>query len=223
MRTAKDFIDKGLLTENEATILKTGDLSSTAWTAQWCVPLTWAIALVNNAFNNTGLVPKDHKDLISPICKFRNDLHLLAEYHAKPLPAVYKQAVWLAVWGWMAIGTWANQETEHKDYQDLGQFLTLLILNFPGHGILIYILVFGWLRVAEILNNPFGRNELYDINLATVLDLNIWKSSILLENQENFIDTSFAAYPAKKETENVHDSQMACDKETKQNDVSILV
>ena len=88
---------------------------------------------------------------------------------------------------------------------------------------MIYILVFGWLRVAEILNNPFGSNELYDINLFTVLDLNIWKSSLLLENQENFTDTNFAEYPVEKETEKVHDSQNACEKETKQNDISLLV
>ena len=67
------------------------DLKSSDWTIQWSVPLTWSIVMINNAFNNTGLVPKDHKDLISPILKFRNDLHLLAEYQSRPLPAVYKQ------------------------------------------------------------------------------------------------------------------------------------
>ena len=61
------------------------------WTVQWSVPLSWAIVLINDAFNNTGLVPKDHKDLISPILRFRNDLHLLTEYHNQPLPAIYKQ------------------------------------------------------------------------------------------------------------------------------------
>ena len=52
--------------------------------------------------------------------------------------------------------------------------------------ILIFILLFGWLRVAEILNNPFGKNNMYDINLATTLDVDIWKASLLLESQENY-------------------------------------
>ena len=52
--------------------------------------------MVNDAFNNKvkgkdGLIPKDHKDVITVICKLRNDLHLLAEYRLKPLPAIYKQ------------------------------------------------------------------------------------------------------------------------------------
>ena len=49
------------------------------------------------------------------------------------------QAVWLAVWGWMVIGIWANQETEHHDYEGLGQFLKDLILDFPGHGVLTFL------------------------------------------------------------------------------------
>ena len=51
----------------------------------------------------------------------------------------------------------------------------------------MYMLIFGWLEVADILSNPFGNDKLYDINLASTLDLNIWKSSVTLENQERTI------------------------------------
>ena len=61
--------------------------------------------------------------------------------------------------------------------------------------------MFGWLKVAEILHNPFGKNKLYDINLAVVLDLNIWKSSLLIESQERFFDTDFAEKPAENKSE----------------------
>ena len=54
--------------------------------------------------------------------------------------------------------------------------------------------MFGWLRVAEILSNPFGENDLYDVDLASTLDLDIWKASVLIENQENFSET-FALHP----------------------------
>ena len=60
----------------------------------------------------------------------------------------------------------------------------------------LMFLMFGWLKVAEILQNPFGKNELYDINLTRVLDLNIWKSSLLIESQERFLDTNFGETPA---------------------------
>ena len=61
--------------------------------------------------------------------------------------------------------------------------------------------MFGWLKVAEILHNPFGKNKLYDINLAVILDLNIWKSSLLIESQEIFLDTNFAEKPAANYSE----------------------
>ena len=58
------------------------------------------------------------------------------------------------------------------------------------------MVVFGWLRVAEILQNPFGSDEL-DIDLAELLDLEIWKSSVLIESQESFLNSSFAKNPAE--------------------------
>ena len=48
----------------------------------------------------------------------------------------------------------------------------------------MYLLVFGWLRVAGILLNPFGCDEVYNVNLVATLDLNIWKASKTIENQE---------------------------------------
>ena len=55
----------------------------------------------------------------------------------------------------------------------------------------MYMLIFGWLKVANILNNPYGNDELYDISLSAILDFNIWKSSITLENQENAVECKF--------------------------------
>ena len=72
------------------------ELNNCGSPSQWWVPLSWAISMVNEAFNNKvkgkdGLVPKDHKDIISVLIKLRNDLHLLSEYRLKPIPAIYKQ------------------------------------------------------------------------------------------------------------------------------------
>ena len=61
------------------------------------------------------------------------------------------------------------------------------------------MLIFGWLRVADILSNPFGNDKVFDINLASTLDLNIWKSSITLENQEMAFYSSLLKNPYRKE------------------------
>jgi len=194
--SAQDFIEKNLLTRSEADALK---LDSDNCTAKWWVPLSWAVSMVNDAFNNKvkgkdGLIPKDHKDVITVICKLRNDLHLLAEYRLKPLPAIYKQAVWVAVWGWVLMGTFANQNTiHHRDAE--AKLMVTIVLSFPGHQLLMYMLVFGWLKVADILSNPFGSDQDYDVNLASTLDLNIWKASVTIENQEKAIHSQLLKNP----------------------------
>ena len=60
------------------------------------------------------------------------------------------------------------------------------------------MLIFGWLRVADILSNPFGNDKVYDINLGSTLDLNIWKSSITLENQEMAFYSNLLKNPYRK-------------------------
>jgi hypothetical protein len=52
--------------------------------------------MVNDAFNNKekckdGLIPKDHKDVVSVLTKLRTELYVVAQYRLKPLPAIYKQ------------------------------------------------------------------------------------------------------------------------------------
>ena len=116
--------------------------------------------MVNEAFNNPDkekvLVPKDHKDIVSVICKLRNDLHFIAEYRLKPWPAFYgtgdyfflllqygficlfPQAVWVAVVGWVVMGTVANQSSvPHRD-AGTNDWVTFF-LSFPGHQVTFLI------------------------------------------------------------------------------------
>ena len=68
----------------------------------------------------------------------------------------------------------------------------------------MYMLIFGWLRVADILSNPFGNDKVYDINLGSTLDLNIWKSSITIENQEMAFYSSLLKNPYRNEEPQQH-------------------
>ena len=93
----------------------------------------------------------------------------------------------------------ANQNTYHYKDEDSSSLLSL-ILSFPFYGVSFLILdfcfnflfsqilttqlVFSWLKVADILNNPFGNDEAFDINLSDLLDFNIWRASVMLEQQE---------------------------------------
>jgi hypothetical protein len=71
------------------------------------VPLAWAISLVNDAYNISGIIGKDQKQVVAVLCNLRNDLHNLAEYRLKPLPAIYKQVnvVKFNFFSWIFAGT----------------------------------------------------------------------------------------------------------------------
>ena len=47
------------------------------------------------------------------------------------------------------------------------------------------IIIYTWLRVANIVRNPFGMDNFYDINLVDTLDHNIWKASLSIKQQDN--------------------------------------
>ena len=44
------------------------------------------------------------------------------------------------------------------------------------------ILIYAWMKVANIVRNPFGLDEHYDINLEEMLDHNIWNASLSIKH-----------------------------------------
>jgi len=185
--TSEAYIEKKLLMRTEADQLQM-DSDSRDYTSQWWIPLSWAVSMANDASNNKfkgkkPLIPKDHKDVVGALFKFQKDLFHLAEYRLKPMPAIYEQAVWVALWMWVVMGTISSQNTVH--HIETGRYLAFtLVMNFPIQRLLMYMLVFAWLRVADILSNPFGNDEGYDISLSDTLDFNLWRSALTIESQE---------------------------------------
>ena len=124
----------------------------------------------------------------------------MTEFRSNPLPAVYKQvelshsmptpnmadaqAVYLAAWFWLIMGVFSNQGTTFST-GGAASLITTLVVNFPGHSLVKYILVFGWLQVADIIKNPFGYDQYYDTQLSDVLDVEIWKASVTIESQQS--------------------------------------
>ena len=47
------------------------------------------------------------------------------------------------------------------------------------------ILIYAWMKVANIVRNPFGLDDHYDINLEEMLDHNIWKASLSIKHMDN--------------------------------------
>ena len=61
----------------------------------------------------------------------------------------------------------------------------IIILEFqtlPAHRAMLIVLMFAWLKMAKICENPYDEDAHYDINLDEVLDLEIWRSSVTLQS-----------------------------------------
>ena len=70
----------------------------------------------------------------------------------------------------------------------------VLLLNFPFQQFCWFLLIFGMLKAAEKLRNPFGCSMLsaknhqqdYCLDMFEELEVEIWKASKFIENQDEF-------------------------------------
>ena len=104
LKTKDDYIKKGLLTSNEYTLLSNSSQMDINWVHQWRVPLLWATNMINRGFNDTQIIPKDHKDLISLILSYQKKLEILVINANNPPPFLYNQTAHVAVWSFMILG-----------------------------------------------------------------------------------------------------------------------
>ena len=55
----------------------------------------------------------------------------------------------------------------------------------PLYQCLVFIILFAWLKMAEICKSPFDGDMNFDFDLADELDKNIWAASVALESIDN--------------------------------------
>jgi len=82
----------------------------------------------------------------------------------------------LAIYTWLFLGIFSSQ------FLDIHRSPTIIIFTIPLFQIVKIVLIYAWMKVANIVRNPFGLDENYDINLEEVLDHNIWKASLSLKH-----------------------------------------
>ena len=87
-----------------------------------------------------------------------------------------------------------NINVVHEEEDDDRDFdlILVLVMNFPFQQVIWYTMIFGWLKAAETLRNPFGnprqsawnhRNE-FCLGMYEELEVEIWKSAKFISNQD---------------------------------------
>uniref|UniRef100_A0A3Q3GN62 Bestrophin homolog n=1 Tax=Labrus bergylta TaxID=56723 RepID=A0A3Q3GN62_9LABR len=144
---------------------------------KYWIPLTWFSNLAAKA-REEGRVRDDIalRLLMDELNKYRAKCSLLFHYDWISIPLVYTQVVTLAVYSFFAfcvIGRqFLNPEKGYKDHK--------LDLYVPVFTLLQFFFYTGWLKVGELIINPFGEDD-DDFETNQLIDRNIQVSMLAVD------------------------------------------
>ncbi|KAH8379257.1 hypothetical protein KR009_003954 [Drosophila setifemur] len=174
--TYNQIIEAGFLLENEKTIIETLDQAFPNYPKHW-MPIVWAASIVMRA-RSENKIRDDYavKTIIDELNKFRGYCGFLLYYDWVSVPMVYTQVVTLAVYAYFLFAMLGQQYTKDTELRDGHR----VIQWFPILTLLQFFFYMGWLKVAEVLINPFGEDD-DDFELNWIIDRNITVSYFIVD------------------------------------------
>uniref|UniRef100_A0A182U742 Bestrophin homolog n=1 Tax=Anopheles melas TaxID=34690 RepID=A0A182U742_9DIPT len=175
------LVDAGLMLESERKIFEIMDSKSPM--SKYWMPLVWATNIINRA-RKDQLIPSDHivQTLLMELSDIRRRLGGLIGYDTVCVPLVYTQVVTLVLYSYFTAAIMGSQMIPTYDaasgtYQELDVF-------FPLFTVLQFVFYVGWLKVAEVLINPFGEDD-DDIELNWLIDRHIKASYMIVDEMHD--------------------------------------
>ncbi|KAG4076584.1 hypothetical protein HA402_001871 [Bradysia odoriphaga] len=172
------LVDSGLMLESEKKIFEIMDQKSPM--SKYWMPLVWATNIINTA-RKQELITSDHivQTLLVELSDIRRRLGALIGYDTVCVPLVYTQVVTLVLYTYFIAALLGRQMIPTVDlptgtkYEDPD-------LYFPLFTVLQFVFYVGWLKVAEVLINPFGEDD-DDIELNWLIDRHIKASYMIVD------------------------------------------
>jgi len=177
--TMHELVRTGLVRSDEAARIGIEDCSQVL-SSNWWLPIKWSVEISNQA-KQDGLISNapGYSHLLCRLAEFRNSLTEVTNYCHIPVPLVYTQVVHLAVYVYFAVSLigeqwiiWRKPGDEEVD------------LYYPIFMTVRFLFIFGWLRVAETLYNPFGEDD-EDFELNEILDRHFRVAMNIVDDQED--------------------------------------
>ena len=200
--TCDHLIDAGLLTELELVKLdRVMETSDSLYPIYW-VPLQWAQVEIRKA-KDVGLISSDlvFTKLQESVQELEEKNKSLLGYGWMNIPLIYTQLVTIAVHVYFLVtllgrqyltptryiganGDYIKVPPETPDTVNLaGHDDTALDFYIPFFTILQFIFYFGWLKVAEILINPFGDDD-DDFDVNYIIERNFHTSYLMVDGPD---------------------------------------
>ena len=124
----------------------------------WWGPILWSMELLGR---EEGLYRYGKHHLLERLTDWKKKLSDVTAYSMAPVPLVYTQVVHLAVYIFFSVSLLADQWIIWRKPGDE----EIDVIIFPFFIAFKFLFIFGWLRVAETLYDPFGEDdEDFDVN-----------------------------------------------------------
>ncbi|XP_030015327.1 bestrophin-2-like [Sphaeramia orbicularis] len=172
--TLEHIVEAGFMTTHELKLLESLECNFNKY---W-MPLTWFSNLASRA-REEGRVRDDIalRLLMDELNNYRAKCSLLFHYDWISIPLVYTQVVTIAVYsffGFCVIGRqFLNPEKGYKDHA--------LDMYVPVFTLLQFFFYTGWLKVGELIINPFGEDD-DDFETNQLIDRNIEVSMLAVDD-----------------------------------------
>uniref|UniRef100_A0A0M3HZC9 Bestrophin homolog n=1 Tax=Ascaris lumbricoides TaxID=6252 RepID=A0A0M3HZC9_ASCLU len=137
--------------------------------AKYWLPFQWALALCQEARQKQTIASDWLLEKVSEeIKQFRTSMAILCNYDWVPLPIAYPQLIVLTVHVYFLICVISRQHILSDEAPNKSRFDMI----FPIMSTLQFIFYMGWLKVAEVILNPFGEDD-DDFECNFLLDKNL--------------------------------------------------
>ncbi|EDV96505.1 uncharacterized protein LOC6557537 isoform X1 [Drosophila grimshawi] len=174
--TTQHLVDAGLMHESEMKIFEAMNQKSPM--SKYWMPLVWATNIINRA-RKEGLIASDHivQTILVELSDIRRRLGGLIGYDTVCVPLVYTQVVTLVLYTYFIAALLGRQMLpnilDRNGREDPDLF-------FPLFTVLQFVFFVGWLKVAEVLINPFGEDD-DDIELNWLIDRHIKAAYMIVD------------------------------------------
>ncbi|XP_067647944.1 uncharacterized protein Best2 isoform X2 [Eurosta solidaginis] len=171
--TTQHLVDAGLMHESESKIFDAFNAKSPM--SKYWMPLVWATNIINRA-RKDGFISSDQivQTILMELSDIRRRLGGLIGYDTVCVPLVYTQVVTLVLYTYFIAALVGRQMLPNMhDEKDAD-------LYFPLFTVLQFVFYVGWLKVAEVLINPFGEDD-DDIELNWLIDRHIKAAYMIVD------------------------------------------
>ncbi|KAM9468603.1 bestrophin-4 [Clarias gariepinus] len=174
-RTLRDIVEAGFMTDVE---LETLNHLHSDFNKYW-MPLTWFSNLASRA-REEGRVKDDIalRLLMDELNNYRGKCSMLFHYDWISIPLVYTQVVTVAVYSFFAFCLIGRQFVRPEKADELRVHVDLYV---PVFTLLEFFFYAGWLKVGELIINPFGEDD-DDFETNQLIDRNIQVSMLAVDD-----------------------------------------